>query len=54
MRTKKILKINSDGMLVEFNNSLNRFEIVSRSWSWNDITKGYRRESRKNYKLAAL
>jgi hypothetical protein len=51
MKTKtKILKINSEGQLVEFNNILNRFEIVSRTFSWGDITKGYVRESKRNYK----
>lgn len=51
MKTKKpILKINNSGELVEFNNLLKRWEIVSRSWSWSDITTGYIRESKKNYK----
>jgi hypothetical protein len=46
----KILKINSEGSLVEFNSKLKRFELTSRSWCWGDITKGYVRESRRNYK----
>lgn len=51
MRTKKsILKINSEGVLVEYNTRLKRFEYSSRPWSWDDITPGYKRESRKNYK----
>lgn len=48
---KKILKINRDGFLVEWNNNLRRFELTSRAWSWSDITPGYVRESRKNYKI---
>jgi hypothetical protein len=51
MKTNKILKINSEGLLVEFNQNLNRFELLSRSWTWKDITPGYIRESKKNYKL---
>jgi hypothetical protein len=46
----RILKINADGNLVEWNNGLRRFELTSRSWSWSDITKGYVRESKRNYK----
>ena len=48
---KRILKINSSGELVQWNHSLNRWEIVSRSWNWTDITAGYRLESKRNYKL---
>ncbi len=48
--TSKVLKINSQGDLVEFNPNLNRFELTSRSWSWSDITPGYIRESKRNYK----
>ena len=47
---KRILKINHEGNLVEWNNSLGRFELTSRSWNWDDITKGHKRESRRNYK----
>ena len=51
MKTKKqILKINSDGSLVEWNHRLNRFELSSRVWGWGDITPGYVRESKRNYK----
>jgi len=46
----KILKINQSGDLVAFNISLQRFELVSQIWSWEDITKGYIRESKRNYK----
>jgi hypothetical protein len=46
----KILKINSDGFLVEWNDKLNRFELTNRSWNWSDITPGYIRESKRNYK----
>lgn len=49
--SKVILKINEEGSLVQWNNALNRFEIVSRPWNWGDITKGYIRESKRNYKL---
>lgn len=47
---KPILKINSDGLLVERNRRLGRWEVVQRAWSWEDITRGYRRESGRNYK----
>lgn len=50
--SKKILKINSNGELVEFNERLNRFELTSRAWSWRDITPGYIRKSKRNYKRA--
>lgn len=51
MKTKtKILKINVDGSLVEWNGKLNRFELTSRTWSWSDITYGYVQESKRNYK----
>lgn len=50
MKAKIILKINSDGCLVEFNTKLRRFELVDRSWNWSDITPGFIRESKKNYK----
>jgi len=46
----KILKINSDGSLVEWNDRFNRFELTIRAWSWSDITPGYFRESKRNYK----
>ena len=46
----KILKINSEGSLVELNDRLNRFELTSRAWSWSDITPGHVRESKRNYK----
>ena len=46
----KIRKINSNGELVELNSSLNRWELISMSWNWSDITKGYVRESKANYK----
>lgn len=48
---KTILKIDINGSLVELNERLNRWEICSRSWSWDDISKGYKRESRRNHKL---
>jgi len=47
--TKKILKIDSNGSLVEYNDRLRIFESVSRSWNWSDIAKGHVRESKKNY-----
>lgn len=46
----KILRINSEGSLVEWNDKLNRFELTSRAWSWSDITPGYVRESKRNYR----
>lgn len=46
----KILKINSEGLLVEWNDRFNRFELTIRAWSWSDITPGYVRESKRNYK----
>lgn len=49
---KKILKINSMGRLVEWNDRLNRFELSNRPWGWSDITHGYVRESKRNYKNA--
>lgn len=45
----KILKINSNGELVEYNQRLRRFELTSRSWSWSDITPEYLKESKENY-----
>ena len=47
---KPILRINDDGDLLELNTNLNRWELSSRSWSWDDISKGYKAESRRNYK----
>lgn len=49
---KKIVKINTNGELVEYNNKLGRFELIQRPWSWGDITRGYIRESKRNYKRA--
>ena len=51
MKTEKqILKIDTNGNLVAYNTKLGRFELTSRSWSWSDITKGYKRSSKVNYK----
>lgn len=51
MKTKtKILKINNEGSLVEWNDILGRFELVYRAWSWGDISRGYVRESKRNFK----
>lgn len=47
---KPILRIDEDGDLLELNTKLNRWELSSRSWSWDDISKGYKAESRRNYK----
>ena len=47
---KPILRIDEDGDLLELNTQLNRWELSSRSWSWDDIAKGYKAESRRNYK----
>jgi hypothetical protein len=51
MKTNKILKINSEGSLIEWNDRLRRFELTNRAWRWGDITPGYVRESKRNYKL---
>lgn len=47
--TTKILKINSNGELVEWNEKLRRFELTSRSWSWSDISPEHLEESKANY-----
>ena len=47
---KPILRIDDDGDLLELNKKLNSWELSSRSWSWDDIAKGYKRESIRNYK----
>ena len=46
---KPILRIDDDCDLLELNTKLNRWELSSRSWCWNDIAKGYKQESRRNY-----
>lgn len=46
---KKILKINSNGELVEWNERLRRFEATSQSWSWSDISAEHLQESKENY-----
>ena len=46
---KKILKINSNGELVEWNEKLRRFELTSRAWSWSDISPEYLEESKDNH-----
>ena len=48
--SKIILRIDDDGDLLELNTKLNSWELSSRSWSWDDIAKGYKRESIRNYK----
>lgn len=48
--TKKILKINPNGELVQYNERLRRWESVSRAWSWGDISPEYLDESKANYK----
>ena len=48
--SKPILRIDEDGDLLELNEKLNSWELISRSWSWDDIAKGYKRESIRNYK----
>ncbi len=48
---KKILKINKDGLLVESKDGGRTWVMpVGKAWSWADISKGYLRESKKNYK----
>ena len=44
-----ILRIDDDGDLLELNTKLNRWELSNRSWCWNDIAKGYKQESKRNY-----
>ena len=47
--SKIILRIDDDGDLLELNTKLNRWELSNRSWCWNDIAKGYKQESKRNY-----
>ena len=47
---KQIIKIDSNGSLVQLNQKLGRWEHCDKAWSWDDISKGYKRESRRNYK----
>ncbi|MGJ1424539.1 hypothetical protein ACR79B_11140 [Sphingobacterium spiritivorum] len=46
---KKILKINSNGELVQFNERLRRWESTSMPWGWDDIHPDYLDESKENY-----
>ncbi|MGJ1362905.1 hypothetical protein ACR79B_20665 [Sphingobacterium spiritivorum] len=46
---KKILKINSNGELVQFNERLRRWESTSMVWGWDDIDPEYLEESKENY-----
>ena len=48
--TKAILKINSNGQLVQYNERLRRWELTSKSWSWDDIDKEELQESKENWK----
>lgn len=48
---KKSLRINYKGELVEYNQNLSRWELVSRPWSWDDIDPIHLEESKENYKL---
>lgn len=45
-----ILKINENGELVEYNESLRRWELTSRAWDWSDINPQYLEESKDNWK----
>ena len=45
------LKINSDGVLVEWNNSLRRWESTFKTWSWDDIHPDYLEESKENWDM---
>lgn len=48
---KQIKRIDKDGNLLELNQRLNRWEIISyQNFDFLDITKGYKRESKRNYK----
>lgn len=50
-RSKNIIrKIDINGNLLEWNESLRRFELSYHAWGWSDITQGYVRESKRNYK----
>ena len=46
---EKILKINSEGLLVQFNQRLRRWESAYRTWTWDDIHPDYLDESKENY-----
>lgn len=50
MGQKSFLKINANGELVQYNESLRIWEVSNKSWTWADISKGYKRESKRNYK----
>jgi hypothetical protein len=52
INTMNILRIDTNGNLVKLNKSLNRWELTSMAWSWRDISKGFKRESKANYKRA--
>ncbi len=47
---KAILKINSNGELVQYNERLRRWELVSKAWSWSDIDDDELEESKENWK----
>ena len=47
---KPIYRIDDDGDLLVLNTKLNRWELSQHSWSWEDISKGYKQESLRNYK----
>lgn len=47
---KAILKINSNGELVQYNERLRRWELVSKSWSWSDIDEEHLEDSKANWK----
>lgn len=50
MKTKKsLLKINYSGELVESTDSGRTWKLTSKSWSFSDISKGYKQESKKNW-----
>lgn len=48
---KAILKINSNGELVQYNERLRRWELVSKAWSWSDIDEDELEESKENWKM---
>lgn len=43
-------KINKDGQFVTLNNRTGIWEISNKAWSWSDISKGFKRESKRNFK----
>ena len=49
-KSAPVIRIDENGTVVQYNDKLGRWEQYSRPWSWDDITPGYKRESKRNYK----